>query len=92
MVAERDESGSIVGVLATGLDISERKKLYKELERQARLDFLTGLLNRRYFFELAKMELLRLQRYGGELSLIMFDIDHFKGINDTHGLVRRGGH
>jgi diguanylate cyclase (GGDEF)-like protein/PAS domain S-box-containing protein len=85
MVAERDESGSIVGVLATGLDISERKKLYKELERQARLDFLTGLLNRRYFFELAKMELLRLQRYGGELSLIMFDIDRFKEINDTHG-------
>jgi diguanylate cyclase (GGDEF)-like protein/PAS domain S-box-containing protein len=85
MVAERDESGSIVGVLATGLDISERKKLQRELERQARLDFLTGLLNRRYFFELAKMELLRLQRYGGGLSLIMFDIDHFKRINDTHG-------
>jgi diguanylate cyclase (GGDEF)-like protein len=31
------------------------------------------------------MELSRLQRYGGELSLIMFDIDRFKGVNDTHG-------
>jgi diguanylate cyclase (GGDEF)-like protein/PAS domain S-box-containing protein len=85
MVAERDESDAIIGVLATGMDISERKKLQRELERQARLDFLTGLLNRRYFIELAKMELSRLQRYGGELSLIMFDIDRFKGVNDTHG-------
>jgi diguanylate cyclase (GGDEF)-like protein len=84
-VAERDESGNIIGVLATGLDISERKELQRELERQARLDFLTGLLNRRYFIELAKIEILRQQRYGGELSLIMFDIDRFKVINDNYG-------
>jgi diguanylate cyclase (GGDEF)-like protein/PAS domain S-box-containing protein len=85
IVAERDESGNIIGVLATGLDISERKELQRELERQARLDFLTGLLNRRYFIELAKIEILRQQRYGGELSLIMFDIDRFKVINDNYG-------
>jgi diguanylate cyclase (GGDEF)-like protein/PAS domain S-box-containing protein len=85
MVAELDESGSIIGVLATGQNVSERKRLQRELERQARLDFLTGLLNRRYFMELAKMELLRLKRHGGRLSLIMFDIDHFKRINDSHG-------
>ena len=85
MVAERDETGTIIGVLATGLDITERKRLEQELERQAHLDFLTGLINRRYFLELAKKELLRVHRYGGELSLIMFDIDHFKRINDTHG-------
>lgn len=85
MVAERDESGSIIGVLATAKNVSERKRLQRELERQARLDFLTGLLNRRYFMELAKMELLRLKRHGGKLSLIMFDIDHFKVINDSHG-------
>jgi diguanylate cyclase (GGDEF)-like protein/PAS domain S-box-containing protein len=84
MVAERDTSGTI-GVLATGLDISERKQLQRELERQARRDFLTGLYNRRYFIELAKKELSRLKRYGGELSLIMFDIDFFKQINDTYG-------
>jgi diguanylate cyclase (GGDEF)-like protein/PAS domain S-box-containing protein len=85
MVGERDESGSIIGVLATGQNVSERKRLQRELERQARLDFLTGLLNRRYFMELAKMELLRLKRYSGKLSLIMFDIDHFKQINDSYG-------
>jgi diguanylate cyclase (GGDEF)-like protein/PAS domain S-box-containing protein len=85
MVPERDTSGAVVGVLATGLDISERKRLQRELERQARLDFLTGLFNRGHFIELAKKELSRLSRYGGELSLIMFDIDFFKRINDTYG-------
>jgi diguanylate cyclase (GGDEF)-like protein/PAS domain S-box-containing protein len=85
MVPERNSSGAVVGVLATGLDISERKRLQRELEHQARLDFLTGLFNRRYFLELAEKELSRLRRYGGKLSLIMFDIDFFKRINDVHG-------
>ncbi len=85
MVAERDESGSIIGVLVTGLDITDRKRLEQELERQAHLDFLTGLINRRYFLVRAKKELIRVHRYGGMLSLIMFDIDHFKDINDTYG-------
>jgi diguanylate cyclase (GGDEF)-like protein/PAS domain S-box-containing protein len=85
MVTEQDESGQIIGVLTTGQDISERKRLEQELERQAYLDYLTGLINRRHFIELAETELSRLNRYGGELSLILFDIDHFKLINDTHG-------
>jgi diguanylate cyclase (GGDEF)-like protein/PAS domain S-box-containing protein len=85
MVPERDESGAVVGVLAASLDISERKRLERELERQARIDFLTGLYNRRHFIDLAKQELIRLSRYGGELSLILFDIDYFKLINDTYG-------
>jgi diguanylate cyclase (GGDEF)-like protein/PAS domain S-box-containing protein len=85
MVPERDASGTMIGVLATGSDISERKRLQQELERQARLDCLTSLFNRRYFIELAQKELSRLSRYGGELSLIMFDIDYFKRINDTYG-------
>ncbi|MGD8910644.1 MAG: diguanylate cyclase [Chromatiales bacterium] len=85
MVPERDASGAVVGVLATGLDISELKRLQGELERQARFDDLTGLFNRRHFIELTGKELSRLRRYGGELSLIMFDIDFFKRINDTYG-------
>jgi diguanylate cyclase (GGDEF)-like protein/PAS domain S-box-containing protein len=85
MITEHDESGAIVGVLTTGQDISERKRLEQELERQAHLDYLTELVNRRYFIELAEIELSRLNRYGGELSLILFDIDHFKLINDSHG-------
>jgi diguanylate cyclase (GGDEF)-like protein len=85
MVPERDASGAVIGVLATGLDISELKRLQRELEHQVRHDYLTGLFNRRHFIELANKELTRLKRYGGELSLIMFDIDFFKRINDTYG-------
>ncbi len=85
MAPERDESGAVAGVLAAGLDISDRKRLERELERQAHIDFLTGLYNRRYFIDLARQELVRLNRYGGELSLIMFDIDFFKRINDAYG-------
>jgi diguanylate cyclase (GGDEF)-like protein/PAS domain S-box-containing protein len=85
MVAERDESGVITGVLALGRDITKRKRLEKELEHQAHFDHLTGLANRRHFLDQARSELARIGRYGGELSLIMFDIDHFKRFNDTYG-------
>ncbi|NTV51138.1 MAG: diguanylate cyclase [Geobacteraceae bacterium] len=70
----------------------ERKKLEIALkqtrdlfERQARIDYLTGIYNRLMFTELLEAELQRARRYGSELSLIMFDLDHFKNINDTHG-------
>jgi diguanylate cyclase (GGDEF)-like protein len=85
MVVERDESERVVGVLTIGQDISHRKRLEQELKRRANFDFLTGLVNRRRFIELSKNELSRIRRYGGTLSLIMFDIDFFKKINDTHG-------
>lgn len=85
MVPEQDLRGNNVGVLATGLDISERKRLEQELERQANADFLTGLVNRRHFLELAENELRRFKRSHGGLALILFDIDLFKRINDTHG-------
>lgn len=85
MVPEYDAAGIMIGVLAIGRDITERKHLEQELERQAHLDFLTGLANRRHFLEQAETELSRIKRYGGELSLIMFDIDHFKQFNDTYG-------
>ncbi len=48
-------------------------------------DKLTGLLNRNKFYEIANSELERSQRYKRPLSIIMFDIDHFKKINDTFG-------
>ena len=46
---------------------------------------MTGLLNRRYFFELAEKEITRAVRYQKPLSLLMIDIDHFKRINDQFG-------
>jgi diguanylate cyclase (GGDEF)-like protein/PAS domain S-box-containing protein len=66
-------------------DISERKALQAELERQAHIDYLTGIANRRYFMELGETELARVQRYGNQLSVFMVDIDYFKKVNDTYG-------
>ncbi|MBS3936855.1 MAG: diguanylate cyclase [Sulfuritalea sp.] len=56
-----------------------------EAERTARTDGLTGLLRRRAFIELADAEIQRSLRYEDPLSFIMFDVDHFKAINDNHG-------
>ena len=48
-------------------------------------DWLTGVANRRHLDERLKCELVRCQRYGGHLSIVMADLDHFKQVNDTHG-------
>lgn len=52
---------------------------------QANTDSLTRLFNRRKGWEVMEHEIARSNRYGWPLSMIMFDIDHFKTINDTHG-------
>lgn len=70
-------------------DITERKRLLLELERQAHTDFLTGVSGRGYFMQQAEQELARTIRYNCDLSLFMLDIDHFKHINDTYG--HKGG-
>jgi len=64
---------------------NEVKLSHEALEAQVRKDFLTGMLNRRYFIELAEAELIRSERYERPLSVFMLDVDHFKKINDTHG-------
>jgi diguanylate cyclase (GGDEF)-like protein len=56
-----------------------------QLHEVARTDPLTGVSNRRRFLELFALEFERVQRYGGELSCVMLDLDHFKGINDRYG-------
>ena len=65
--------------------VSQNESLQLELAHLARTDSLTDLANRRYFGELAEKELSRTLRYGGALSVLMVDIDHFKRINDTQG-------
>ncbi len=59
--------------------------LSRKLERQATTDTLTGALNRLKFNEILNQEVTRVLRYGVPLSLIMYDIDHFKRVNDTYG-------
>ncbi len=66
----------------------ERTKLYehsKEMEQVLITDHLTGLLNRRYFFERMTEEITRAERHSYPLSLMMIDVDDFKWYNDQNG-------
>lgn len=60
-------------------------KLFEKIRRQATTDGLTGLANHKTFYETLEKELWRIRRYGGQISLIMIDIDGLKKINDTYG-------
>ena len=62
-----------------------RSKQHKELEEKSMRDNLTGLYNRYYFESVLHQERLRAERYDTFLSLLMIDIDCFKGFNDTYG-------
>jgi diguanylate cyclase (GGDEF)-like protein/PAS domain S-box-containing protein len=73
------------GISGVILDITERKRLEKELAQAAREDFLTGVSNLRTFYKLADQEFSRFQRTGEAFSLLVLDLDHFKAINDTLG-------
>jgi diguanylate cyclase (GGDEF)-like protein len=57
----------------------------EELQRLATTDDLTGVWNRRHFEAVLAAEIQRAGRYGEPVSLLLFDIDHFKVINDTYG-------
>jgi diguanylate cyclase (GGDEF)-like protein/PAS domain S-box-containing protein len=58
---------------------------WNALARDARTDALTGLANHRTFQERLREEVSHAGRHGGPLSLVLFDIDHFKVVNDTYG-------
>lgn len=60
-------------------------ELYEETKYLATVDDLTLCLNRRYLFELGERELKRHRRLKHSLSALMFDLDHFKRVNDSHG-------
>lgn len=66
-------------------EINERQLLEGQLRQMASTDPLTGIPNRRHFFELAGREFSRAQRDGTPLTFCMIDIDHFKALNDRHG-------
>ena len=63
----------------------ENSRLYAEAEEKARVDELTGLLNRRSLDEMIASEVGRHSRYGGVFSIIILDLDSFKAFNDNHG-------
>ena len=67
------------------LDITQRKEWEQKLEKLATTDGLTGILNRYAFNKFLEEEIYRAERYGTTFSIILFDIDNFKKINDTFG-------
>jgi diguanylate cyclase (GGDEF)-like protein len=78
-----DELGHLardINKMATSLD-----HLYSQLATLAKTDQLTGLMNRHGFEEIQAREISSAKRYGHALSLAIFDIDHFKKVNDTYG-------
>lgn len=82
----RDRKGSPLGWVATLHDITERARLFRQVESLATVDSLTGALNRRCFLERAEQELYRCRRdHGYAIAVLMMDLDHFKAINDAYG-------
>jgi diguanylate cyclase (GGDEF)-like protein/PAS domain S-box-containing protein len=87
-----DDNGGIIGAIETFQDITEQKRAEEELrQREQRYremsitDSLTKLYNSRHFFRQLENEVERAKRYRHPLSLILLDIDNFKGYNDTYG-------
>lgn len=95
-----DSTGNIIGTWGVSRNITELKKTEEELERVNKelkeanqklevlsvTDFLSGLYNHRYFYDIIQKELARRNRAGASDSVIVImDIDNFKGLNDSLG-------
>ncbi len=65
--------------------LSELKTALKQEKEYSRIDFLTGIRNRRYFIELVNMEIHRVRRYERPFTLVCIDLDNFKAVNDRFG-------
>ncbi|MDD5214989.1 MAG: PAS domain S-box protein, partial [Methylococcales bacterium] len=84
-VAEYDLNGDIIGVIAIGRDITERKRIEQEMHYHASYDTLTGLPNRRMFNNRLRVEILKAERSQIRVALLFVDLDNFKEVNDMLG-------
>ena len=75
----------LVAVIETLHDLTERKKMEEALTRLATTDTLTGIYNRGKIEESLRQEMARSARYGSPLTILLFDLDFFKKVNDTFG-------
>ena len=80
-----DNQGNLIGYHGISRDISKQKQLLDQLKEKATIDELTKVANRSHFTALAEKEIQRAKRYHHPISLIIFDFDNLKGINDTFG-------
>jgi diguanylate cyclase (GGDEF)-like protein len=88
-VLKRTSTTQFMARLRTAKRIVElENSLRRAVERRRRIeinDALTGVYNRRYFLRHFGRELKRTQRFGGDVSLLLIEVDHFKTINETYG-------
>jgi len=91
-VLAADPAGEPTEIALVLRDVTQQHRAAEELEvakakfeKQAHIDDLTALANRRMFISRLEEEIRRVERSGLPLSLLLFDLDHFKRINDTHG-------
>ncbi|MBI5094748.1 MAG: diguanylate cyclase [Candidatus Hydrogenedentes bacterium] len=75
----------VQSILAICKDITQQKRLERELKEISIKDSLTGLYNQRYFYDRLETEIERARRQKHPLSLVLFDVDQFKTYNDCHG-------
>ena len=79
------DHGDVVGKGALIRDVTEEKSLEEKLRQLSTIDGLTELYNRRYMDEALEDEVRRAGRNGQPVSVLMYDVDHFKRFNDEHG-------
>jgi diguanylate cyclase (GGDEF)-like protein len=75
----------LVGFAATATAALQNARLYEEIQRLSITDTLTELYNRRGLYALSRHEIKQARRHQRFISLILFDLDHFKEINDRYG-------
>ena len=81
---DRIQLGPVLVLRFTLVDEAEERSL-KMVYESAHRDGLTGVFNRKHFEERLASELAYAERHAKELSVLLFDLDHFKGVNDTYG-------
>ncbi|BCG61497.1 histidine kinase N-terminal 7TM domain-containing diguanylate cyclase [Paenibacillus sp. URB8-2] len=77
--------GQVAGRMIMLIDVTERKLLQDKLRQLATIDSLTGICNRTYFMEQSSEVLKNCSPENGSMSIALFDVDHFKNINDRYG-------
>lgn len=82
---EEDDAMTLTSLAAQAVIALDNARLHRIVERQARVDGLTGLANRRQLEDQLATELSRVERFGGTLGVVLADLDDFKNVNDRFG-------